>query len=124
VNHGATVIAATNLCGGILLGVFLWVASPVVALGVLPVIAGLAAVGGVSVTSLLSTTSPAQAGTTMALNASLLNAGAAIGAAVGGLLIALGGYGALGIGFPAFAATAAILALWPRRPVVSDLSAD
>jgi predicted MFS family arabinose efflux permease len=67
----------------------------------------------VGVASLLAVESPAQAGTTMALNASLLNAGAAAGAALGGALIALGGYGAMALGLPVFALAAAILALCP-----------
>jgi predicted MFS family arabinose efflux permease len=76
-------------------------------------LSGLASVGS---TSLLAVESPAGAGTTMALNASLLNAGGAIGAAVGGILLAIGGYGAMAVGLPAFALLAAALVLWPPRP--------
>jgi predicted MFS family arabinose efflux permease len=49
----------------------------------------------------------------MVLHGALVNAGAAGGAALGGLLIALGGYGALGIGLPLLAFAAAVLAWWP-----------
>ncbi len=67
----------------------------------------------VGVTALLAAESPAGAGTTMVLNGSLINAGTAGGAALGGVLIALGGYGALGLGLPLFAFAAAALAWWP-----------
>ena len=46
----------------------------------------------------------------MALNGSVMNLGAAIGAAVGGGLLALGGYVALGLGLSVFAFAAAGLA--------------
>jgi predicted MFS family arabinose efflux permease len=43
----------------------------------------------------------------MVLNGSVINLGAAVGAAVGGGLLALGGYTALGLGLPVFAFAAA-----------------
>ena len=46
----------------------------------------------------------------MALNGSLYNLGSAAGGALGGLLLAAGGYGALGLGLPLFAGAAALLA--------------
>jgi len=80
-------------------------------------IVGLAsAVAGVSVPVLLAAQSPAGAGTTMILNGSILNLAAAGGAAIGGLLIALGGYPALGFGLALVALGAAVLASWPARP--------
>ena len=51
--------------------------------------------------------------TTMVLNSSLLNLGAASGAVLGGVLITLGGYEALGIGLPVVALVATVLAWWP-----------
>ncbi len=76
-----------------------------------------AAICSVSVVALLADESPAGAGTTMVLNGSALNLGTAGGAVLGGTLIALGGYTALGIGLPLFALVAAALAWWPgSRP--------
>jgi predicted MFS family arabinose efflux permease len=86
-----------------------------VALALLPLSAMLGSMCNVAVASLLATESPAQPGTTMALNASLLNFGAALGAAAGGVLLAFGGFGAMAVGFPLFAVAGAVLALWPRR---------
>jgi hypothetical protein len=67
----------------------------------------------VGVATLLAAEGPAGAGTTMVLNGSLINAGVAGGAALGGILVALGGYGALGLGLPLFAFAATALAWWP-----------
>jgi predicted MFS family arabinose efflux permease len=106
-------IAVTNLVGGALIGLILWSSSVAIVLPLLPLLGLVSAVGGVGVATLLATESPAHAGTTMALNASLLNAGAAAGAAVGGGLLALGGYHAMALGLPVFALFAATLAWWP-----------
>jgi len=58
----------------------------------------------------------------MVLNGSVLNVGAAIGLGLGGLLLAVGGYGALGVGLPLFAFFAAglILAFRPGPAAVDD----
>ena len=66
--------------------------------------------GGLALASLLTRDSPAGGGTTMAFNGSVMNLGAAIGAAVGGGLLALGGYVALGLGLSVFAFAGAGLA--------------
>jgi predicted MFS family arabinose efflux permease len=108
-------IAVTNLAGGALVAIVMWSSSTTLVLLLLPLATMVASMGGVAVASLLAVESPAQAGTTMALNASLLNGGAAAGAALGGALIALGGYHAMAIGLPLFAFTAAILAWWPTK---------
>jgi len=111
-------VALANVGGGLLLGIILSGSSTLVAFTLLPLSTAMASIGGVGVATLLAVESPAKAGTTMALNASLLNAGAAAGAAIGGALIAVGGYGSMGIGLPAFAFAAAIVAWWPgvKRP--------
>jgi predicted MFS family arabinose efflux permease len=76
-----------------------------------------AAMCGVGVTVLLAAESPIGAGTTMVLNGSVLNLGTAVSAVLGGGLIALGGFPALGLAVPIFALAAAGLALWPEaRP--------
>lgn len=106
------VIALANLVGSSL-GALAFVSEPGRALIVLPVMAAAAIMASVGVTTLISVESPAQAGTTMVLNSSVLNFGAAAGAALGGLLLAIGGYGALALGLPIAAIAAAALVLWP-----------
>jgi predicted MFS family arabinose efflux permease len=92
-----------------LLGSF-WQAAPL-----LLVLSSLSSVIGVSISALLAAESPAGTGTTMVLNGSILNLGGTGGAALGGALIAFGGYNALLVGLPVFALGAAMLALWPAR---------
>jgi predicted MFS family arabinose efflux permease len=70
------------------------------------------------VSYLISTVTPGEQGTTMLLNSSVINFGTAIGAALGGGLIALGGYGALGLGLSIFAVIGAVLVLWPQQVAV------
>jgi DHA1 family inner membrane transport protein len=64
---------------------------------------------------LLIAESPAGRATTMTANQSANSLGSAVGGSVGGLLLAAGGYPALGLGIPIFAA-AAVLVLWAARP--------
>jgi len=69
---------------------------------------------GVSVVTmldLLATTTPGGQATTLVINESIFSVGAALGAATGGLLIGLGGYGALALGLPVAALTASLL-IW------------
>jgi predicted MFS family arabinose efflux permease len=106
-------VAAASVATGVLLAPMLIVADIRVVLPLLIAASFAAAAAGVGVTSLLASESPAGAGTTMVLNGSILNLGAAGSAALGGALIAFGGYSALGIGLPIFAFAAAVLAAWP-----------
>ena len=76
----------------------------------------------VGVTALLAA-APGGAGTTMTLNGSLFSLGSAGGGALGGALLAAGGYGALGLGLPAFMAVAAGLVLRNARPAADDVVA-
>jgi predicted MFS family arabinose efflux permease len=108
-------IAAASFISGVLMALMLQTKNLGLILILLPVIAVAAAIWGVGVVTLLATESAAGAATTMVLNGSLLNFGAAGGAVLGGILIALGGYGALGIGFPCAALLATVLAWWPAR---------
>jgi predicted MFS family arabinose efflux permease len=61
----------------------------------------------------LSAESPAYPGVTMVFNGTTLNLGTAAGSALGGILIASGGYHALALGLPLFALIAAVSAWWP-----------
>ncbi len=107
------IVAVANLIAGVAVGAMLIAAVIWATIPLLIVIAFVSAISGVGIVTLLAAESPAGSGTTMVLNGSLLNLGTAAGAAVGGVLIAIGGYTALGIGFPLFAFAAALLALWP-----------
>jgi MFS transporter, DHA1 family, inner membrane transport protein len=109
-----TVLAASSVAG-VLVGPLLVLPSIRVVLPLLLIVCLASAVSGVSVAALLAAQSPAGAGTTMVFNGSILNFGAGGGAALGGLLITLVGYHALGIGLPLFALVAAVLAWWPAR---------
>lgn len=106
-------VAVSSVAGGLLVGPMLWFPSVWVVLPLLLPISLAASMCSVGVSALLAAESPAGAGTTMVVNGSLINAGTAGGAALGGVLIALGGYGALGLGLPLFAFAAAALAWWP-----------
>jgi len=86
----------------------------VVTVAVLTVAAVAAAVGWVGLTALMTSETPAGAGTTMVLNGALFNLGAAAGAGIGGLLLAVGGFDALAVGLPLVGAGSA-LCLWTRR---------
>jgi predicted MFS family arabinose efflux permease len=108
-----TSVIISSLAVGLLLGPLLVIAEPGITLPLLLVTSFAAAVISVGAAALLVAESPAGAGTTMALNGSIINIGAAVGAALGGALIAAGGYTALGIGLPIFAVLGALLAWWP-----------
>jgi len=94
--------------------------SPWLAVVFITLLAMASAVVGIGATFLVSTASPAEPGTTMLLNGSMVNFGSAVGAAVGGGLIALNGYQALGMGLPIFALVGAVLVLWPQRTKTID----
>ena len=66
-------------------------------------------------TALLTAETRSGAGTTMTLNGSLFNLGAAGGGAIGGMLLALSGYEALAIGLPIFGLGAALLSWRPTN---------
>ena len=106
-------VAAASVATGLLLGPMLIVADLWVVIPLLIAASFASAAVSVGVTSLLAAESPAGAGATMVLNGSILNLGAAGSAALGGALIAVGGYPALGIGLPIFSFLAALLAWWP-----------
>jgi predicted MFS family arabinose efflux permease len=107
------IIAIACVVAGLAIGVMLVAAVLWATLPLLFLIAFASAISGVMIPTLLAAESPAGSGTTMVLNGSLLNFGTAAGAGIGGALIAIGGYTALGLGFPLFAFAAAGLACWP-----------
>jgi predicted MFS family arabinose efflux permease len=113
-------VAAGNVIMGLLLMVaFSGIVDSRIAVGLLPMAAFAGAVGWVGLTELLTGETPAGAGTTMVLNGSLYNLGAAAGAGLGGLLLATGGVGALAVGLPLFAFGSALCVWAPGRLLVS-----
>ena len=117
------VVALSSAIAGILVVPVFLLPVPWVVIPLLLAASAGAAICSVSVVALLADQSPAGAGTTMVLNGSVLNLGTAVGAVLGGALIAFGGYTALGIGLPLFALVAAVLAWWPgsRQIVATSL---
>jgi predicted MFS family arabinose efflux permease len=109
------IVAASCLASGVAVGFLLQINVVWVVIALIVVSSVAASVTGIGTASILARESPAGTGTTMVLNGSLLNLGSAVGALLGGVLISLGGYRALGIGLPVFAVTAAVLAAWPNR---------
>jgi predicted MFS family arabinose efflux permease len=85
-----------------------------VTIALVPLVAFAGAVGWVGLVGLLSEKSPVGSGTTMVLNSSLLNFGAFGGGAVGGALLAIGGYTALALALPVFGLAAAMV-IWTFR---------
>jgi predicted MFS family arabinose efflux permease len=112
--------ASTTGCLGLT-----WLAIYTLPLGTLPTIvmmtlsAFVAGIGWIGLTTLLASETPAGAGTTMTLNVSLYTIASALGVAVGGALISLGGYALLGLAFPAFVLLSALLA--GRSPHAADV---
>jgi MFS transporter, DHA1 family, inner membrane transport protein len=101
--------AATTICSGALFG--LAFAAPLgagVAVVCITLASFLAPFGWVTLAAMLSGETPAGQATTMVLAVSVYSLGAAIGGAAGGLLLAWGGYAALGVGLAAFAAAAVL----------------
>jgi predicted MFS family arabinose efflux permease len=117
-------VAVASIVTGLVLGPMLIAAQAVVVIPAVIIGSFAAAVVGVGVTTLLAAESPAGAATTMVLNGSILNFGAAVAAAFGGVLIAVGGYAALGVALPLFAFLAAVLAWWPGDRRRSQEKAD
>jgi predicted MFS family arabinose efflux permease len=101
-------IGVANVVGGLAAGMSL-VSPATLMVGLLPVAACLAGVAAVGISAQLASTSTGGPGITMVLNASLMNAGGAAGAAVGGALLAAGGYEAMAVGLPVFAVAATLL---------------
>lgn len=85
------------------------------------IITGMAAngVGTVLITLILSAEAPGGRATTLTLNGSLYSAGIALGSSLGGLLLVVGDYRALGAGILALLIGAAGLIWWSRpEPVI------
>jgi DHA1 family inner membrane transport protein len=109
-----SVVGTTCVVYAIATGLLLLLTDGRVIIPLLFVTAFASAISGIAIVTLLANESPAGTGTTMVFNGSVFNLGSAGGAGLGGALIAIGGYNALGLGLPVFAVGAAILAWWPH----------
>jgi MFS transporter, DHA1 family, inner membrane transport protein len=109
------VIATSALMGFALAAVLLLPVGPAAAIGLLILNCVLGSSGSVVGTLLLVGETPGGRATTLTLNQAGLSLGTALGSSLGGLLIALGGYGALGVGVPALGLASAAL-VWLSRP--------
>ena len=116
-------VAVSNVTMGLLMMVaFSAILDTRLTVALLPFAGFAGAVGWVGLTALLTSETPAGAGTTMVLNGSLFNLGAAAGAGIGGVLLATGGFNALAVGLPLFGLGSA-LCMGIRRSRVNDLPA-
>ncbi|HUG15085.1 MAG TPA: MFS transporter [Thermomicrobiales bacterium] len=95
----------------------------------LPALAGIAllvaqgastGVASIAITLMLTRESPARRATTLTLNTAVLSLGTALGSALGGLLLALGGYGLVGMFAMAFAISSAIMIRASTARVTSE----
>ena len=110
-------VAITTIGQGLLFAAIYTVPlSKVAAMALLAAAGFVGAMAFVGVATILVEETPVGAATTMVLNGSIFNLGTAVGAALGGLLLAHAGFGALGVGLPAFALAAGLLALAPTTP--------
>jgi predicted MFS family arabinose efflux permease len=111
----------TVLLCGLSFGAF--ISLPVDATSALAIMTIASLTGGIAFvaqTSLVSMETPAGQGTTMSLNAAMFTSGSALGGALGGVLLAVGGYGLLGTGLMGFMLLSAILVwhpAWLRAPI-------
>jgi MFS transporter, DHA1 family, inner membrane transport protein len=108
-------VAVTCAIGAVAVGLLLLATTTWISVALLIVASVASAIAGVGIVTLLAAESPVGSGMTMVFNGSVLNLGAAGGTALGGGLIALGGYDALGWGLPIFSLLAALLAWWPAH---------
>jgi predicted MFS family arabinose efflux permease len=107
-------IASANLVMALSLGLILSASFGTAVTVALVAIASLgAAIGPVGIAALLTAETPAGTGATMTVNTALTALGAAGGGAIGGLLLAIGGYSAMMIFLPMFAMLASAL-VWRR----------
>jgi MFS transporter, DHA1 family, inner membrane transport protein len=108
-------IITVALFGPVGLSVFFLSAGTIVVLVSLAATTALVGIANVARTTLLLKETPAGRATTTTLNVTAQSIGHALGSAIGGLLLVLGGYQAIALGVLAFASVAAFLT-WLSRP--------
>jgi predicted MFS family arabinose efflux permease len=92
--------------------------SAIAVIAAMTVAATVNAVGAPTVALLLLAESPAGRATTMTINQSAFSLGIALGSAIGGLLLGVGGYAAIALSVPAFFVIASA-SIWWLRPVAT-----
>jgi MFS transporter, DHA1 family, inner membrane transport protein len=113
-------IGLTNVVLGIAVGlIFGVVQGPAGAVVLLTVAGFMGAFSHIGTVTLLSTEAPGGSGTIMVLNGALTNLGAAGGGAIGGLLLATGGFGALGFGLATVALLTVTMLVRTAAPVAT-----
>lgn len=113
------VAVATATQGALLAVFFALPLDPAFTLAALALAAFAGALAFIGLTTLLVDETPGGVATTMVLNGSVFNLGTALGVAAGGLVIALQGYVAFGIGLPILALAAAAF-VGPTHARTSD----
>jgi predicted MFS family arabinose efflux permease len=109
-------VAVSNVVMALLLlGAFSAIADARITIALFVAAAFAGALGWVGLTALLTSETPADAGVTMVLNGSLYNLGAAAGAGIGGVLLAVGGFDAVALGLPLFGLGSALCLVIPSR---------
>ncbi len=108
------VVVSCALSGGLSALMLMATFGTAVTIALMPIVGMVGAFPQVGLTALLASETRAGAGTTMTLNQSLNNAGAAIGAALGGLLLATGGFDGVAYGVLGFGLLSALAVV--RRP--------
>lgn len=106
---------STSICGVLIAMAIALPLGPAMTVGVLAVGAVGGGTGWVILVTLLSSETTAGQGTTMSLNQTMFALGSALGALLGGALIALGGYTVFAMGLMGFMSVAAILVWHPTR---------
>jgi predicted MFS family arabinose efflux permease len=109
------VVATSGLMGLALAAALLLPVGPAAAIGLMVLNCLLGSSGGVLGTLLLVGETPGGRATTLTLNQAGMSLGTALGSSLGGLLLALGGYAALGVGVPLLGLASAAL-VWLSRP--------
>lgn len=97
-NPRHTFSVGTSLIGLAALGIYTLQPGPVLTVALAIAISFTSGVTFTSLTAMLAQESPVAAATTMVLNVSMIAAGAAIGSALGGILLGIAGYPAIGFG--------------------------
>ncbi len=117
-------LASTQILIALMLGAFLLLPLNAIAAAVLIMLATvLNGIADVTEPSLLAAETPTGHATTMTLGGVTMSGGAGIGSSLGGILLALGGYPAMGAGMLLFCLTAATLIWRVRSRVAAETEA-
>jgi predicted MFS family arabinose efflux permease len=112
-------LAGAQVLMGLMLGAFLLLPMSAVVAAILFMLATVVnGVADVAEPSLLAAETPTGHATTMTFEGVTMSGGSGIGSSLGGILLALGGYPAMGVGVLAFCFLAALL-VWQIRPHVA-----